>query len=433
VSSNTRLIKVEGLSRIEGEGKLYIRVKEGTVEEVRLNIFEPPRFFEAFLQGRHYLEIPDMVSRICGICPVAHQMSAIHAIEKILSLEVSPATRAMRRVLYLGEWIESHALSIYMLHAPDFTGCKDAVQMAKNYPTEVQRGLKLKKVGNEILKKLGGRAVHPVNVRVGGFYRRMEIEELEPLIEQLKWAREAALETVRWTSHLMFPDYRQDYEFVALRHPDEYPLNEGRIVSTKGMDIDPSQYELHFVEEQVKHSNALHSRIRERDTYLVGPLARFNLNFDKLTPVAQQAAREAGLSVPVRNPFKNIVVRSVEVLNSVEESLQLLQAYEPPEQPYVEVEGAPRPGWGYACTEAPRGMLYHHYRLNEQGLVEEARIIPPTAQNQNIIEEDLKLFVSQNMSIPRQELTNRCEQTIRNYDPCLSCSTHFLKLEWEEV
>ena len=292
--SKTRTIKVDYLARVEGEGALYVRIKGDRVEEVRLQIFEPPRFFEAFLRGRAFEEAPDITARICGICPVAYQMSAVHAIEDALGIRVDGALRELRRLLYCGEWIESHTLHVAMLHAPDFLGYEDAIRMAKDHPKEVQRALDLKKAGNEIVRVIGGREIHPVNVRVGGFYRVPTRAELAPLVDTLERARELALETVRWVSTFDMPDFEQDYEFVALRHPSEYPFNEGRLVSNKGLDIAIRDYDEHFVEEHVAHSNALHSVLKGRGAYFVGPMARYSLNFDRLSPLVQQAARDAG-------------------------------------------------------------------------------------------------------------------------------------------
>jgi len=425
-----RTIKVDYLARVEGEGALYVRLKDGVVTDVKLKIFEPPRFFEAFLRGRRYDEVPDITARICGICPIAYQMSSAHAMEDAFGVRVEGPLRALRRLIYCGEWIESHMLHVYMLHAPDFLGYEDAIQMAQDHPELVRRGLQLKKVGNEIVTLLGGREIHPINLRVGGFYRAPTKQELRPLVEKLEWAREAALETVRWTATLPFPDFEQDYEFVALRHPDEYAITEGRLVSNKGLDIAIREFDAHFEEEHVPYSNALHSRLKGRGAYLVGPLARYNLNFDKLSPPAQEAAREAGLGPECRNPFQSIIVRSVETLYACDEALRLIEAYEVPEQPAVAVE--PRAGVGYGCTEAPRGILYHRYRLDEHGIVLDAKIVPPTAQNQKRIEEDLWHVVPQHIGLPSEELTWRCEQAIRNYDPCISCATHFLKLHLEE-
>jgi coenzyme F420-reducing hydrogenase alpha subunit len=425
-----RTIKVDALARVEGEGALYVRTRNGTVVDAQLQIYEPPRFFEALLRGRHYSEAPDITARICGICPVAYQMSACHAMEDALGVRVEGPLRDLRRLIYCGEWIESHALHIYLLHAPDFLGYESAVHMARDHGDIVQRGLDLKRAGNELIELVGGRAVHPVNVRVGGFYRVPSRAELRPLVERLERAREAALETVRWVAGFEFPDFEQDYEFVALSHPDEYPFNEGRLVSNDGLDIAVRDYDDHFVEEHVAHSTALHSSIRGRGSYFCGPLARYHLNFERLSPLAQQAAREAGLGPSCRNPFQSIVVRAVEVLYACDEALRIVEAYGPPDRPAVEIE--PRAGTGYGCTEAPRGSLYHRYRIDGDGIILDAKIVPPTSQNQGAMEADLRRFVSDRVALPKQELTRQCEQAIRNYDPCISCATHFLTLDIQE-
>lgn len=425
----TKTIKVDALARVEGEGAVTVKVREGQVQEVEFRIFEPPRFFEAFLRGRRASEAPDITARICGICPVAYQMSAAHAMERLADVVVDNPIRALRRLLYCGEWIESHVLHVYFLHAPDFLGYADAVQMAGDHPEVVQRALELKKVGNAIVTLLGGRAVHPVNVRLGGFYRVPAARAWTPLIEQLKWAREAALEMVRWTAQLPLPEFEQDYEFVALRHPHEYPFNEGRLVSNKGLDIDIAAFEDFFVEEHVAHSTALQAELRARSNYFVGPLARYNLNFDRLSPLAQEAAKSAGMDARCLNPFKSIVVRSIETLYAVDEALRILQAYEMPELPYVPV--ALQAGIGYGCTEAPRGILYHSYQVDDEGVIVDARIVPPTAQNQKTIEHDLRTYVASRVNLPLNELTWQCEQVVRNYDPCISCSTHMVRLQVE--
>ena len=427
----TRTIKVGYLARVEGEGGLTVTVRRGRVEEVRLEIFEPPRFFEALLRGRSFAEAPDITARICGICPIAYQMSAVHAMEDALGVHVEGQLRALRRLVYCGEWIESHTLHVYMLHAPDFLGYPDAIAMARDHRETVQRGLRLKKAGNAIVALLGGREIHPVNVRVGGFYRVPERAELAPLADELAWARDAALETVRWVAGFEFPDFEPDYEFVALRHPDEYPMNEGRIASTAGLDVTAQEYEAHFVEDHVAHSNALQSRLRARGAYLCGPLARYALNAERLSPLARATARAVGLGPVCRNPFRSIVVRAIEVLHACDEALRLIAAYEPPPRPFVDV--APRAATGCAATEAPRGLLYHRYRLAADGAIEDAKIVPPTSQNQKSMEEDLARFVAPRLALPRDELTLRCEQAVRNYDPCISCATHFLRLRIDEA
>jgi coenzyme F420-reducing hydrogenase alpha subunit len=425
----TKTIKVDYLARVEGEGGMYIKLKGAEVVDVKLKIFEPPRFFEAFLRGRDFAEAPDITARICGICPIAYQMSAVHAMEDAFGIAVDGPVRALRRLIYCGEWIESHALHVYMLHAPDFLGYEDAIQMAKDHPEIVRRGLQLKKAGNEIVALVGGREIHPINVRVGGFYRAPTKRELAPLGQRLKWAREAALETVRWAATFPFPELEPDYEFVALSHPHEYPFNEGRLVSNQGLDIAIGEYDDHFIEEHVPHSNALHSVLKERGAYFVGPMARYNLNFEKLSPLAKEAAGEAGLGPTCRNPFQSIIVRSVEILYACDEALRLIDEYDMPDKPAVDIE--PRAATGYGCTEAPRGILYHRYRVDEHGVILDAKIVPPTSQNQKTIEGDLRQFVPKYVSLPEDRLRWHCEQAIRNYDPCISCATHFLKLEIE--
>jgi coenzyme F420-reducing hydrogenase alpha subunit len=424
-AKNGRTIKVDVLARVEGEGSLFIRMKGDKVADVRLKIFEPPRFFEAFLRGRRFTEAPDLTARICGICPIAYQMGAVHAMERICGVKVEGALRDLRRLMYCGEWIESHVLHVAMLHAPDFLGYQDAIEMARDHPDLVKTALRVKKAGNTLVALLGGREVHPINVRVGGFYRVPEKKELAAVAEELKWAREAARELVQWTGSLDFPEFEHDPEYVALRHESEYPLNEGRLVSNRGLDIPIEDFEKYFVEEQVEYSNALHCSLSGRGPYLVGPLARYNLNFDRLGLLAKEAAREAGLKEVCGNPFKSIVVRSVEALWACDEALRIIGSYEKPEQPAAEV--IPRAGTGWGCTEAPRGICYHRYRIDANGVIQEARIVPPTSQNQKTIERDLWDFVPLHADKSDEELTWKCEQAVRNYDPCISCATHFLK------
>ncbi len=430
MSGASRTIRVDTLARVEGEGALLIKMSGERVSDVKLRIYEPPRLFEAFLRGRHYSEAPDITARICGICPIAYQMSAVHAIERALRIQIDPAVRLLRRLFYCGEWIESHTLHVYMLHAPDFLGYQDAIAMARDHKQAVEKALRLKKIGNRIVQVLGGREIHPISAAVGGFHKVPTKQQLLEMVPDLEWALQASLETVRFTSTLPFPTFEQDYEFVALRHPDEYPFNEGRLVSNRGLNIDAAEYEDNFREIHVKHSNALHSIIRGRNSYHVGPLARFNLNFDKLPEAAQKAALEAKLAPPVKNPFRSIIVRAVELVFACHEALRVISQYEPP--PAARVEAPNRAGSGQAITEAPRGILYHSYSFDDSGLIQSAKIVPPTSQNQKRIEDDLRDYAATLVAWPLEEATWKCEQAIRNYDPCISCATHFLKLQIEK-
>ncbi len=420
-----RDLTVEGLARVEGEGAMHVVVTDGEVTDVRLRIYEPPRFFEAFLRGRSFTEPPDITARICGICPVAYQMSSCQAIEQACGITVDPPLRALRRLLYCGEWIESHVLHIYFLHAPDFLGVGSAIELAQTHRELVEKALKLKKIGNDLMEVVGGRAIHPINVRLGGFYRAPTKRELQPFVERLRWARDASLETVELVSTFDFPDLEIDHELVALHHPDEYAITEGRIVSDSGLDIEVAEFLEHFAEEHVERSTALHGRMIERGRYLVGPLARYSLNYEQLPAVAREAAEAAkGLGRVCRNPFRSIQVRAVETVAACDEALRIIEGYSEPERPAVPVE--PRAGTGHGATEAPRGLLYHRYSIDDEGLIQNADIIPPTAQNQDAIEADLRKLVTANLELDDHDLQHLCEQSIRNYDPCISCSTHFL-------
>ena len=425
MTHGSRHISVPALARVEGEGGLEIIVSDGQVTETRLDIYEPPRFFEALLRGRQYTEPPDITARICGICPVAYQMSACQAIEDACGAQVTDEIRALRRLIYCGEWIESHALHVYLLHAPDFLGYDSGIHLARDHPAIVARGLSIKKAGNRLMEVVGGRSVHPVNVKVGGFYRAPTANELKQLVPQLEQARQDAEDTVTWVAGFDFPAFDRDYEFVSLRHPDQYPITEGSIASTSGLDITPAEYDKHFEEFQVPHSTALHSVLDGR-TYLTGPMARYALNSRRLPASVRSVAHQAGLTATCTNPFKSIVVRAVELLFACDEALRLIGQYRPPDPPAIDVR--PITATGYGCTEAPRGMLYHRYAITDDGTITDAKIVPPTSQNQRAIEADLRDFAAPRLAMDHETLTRECEQAVRNHDPCISCAAHFLDL-----
>ncbi len=430
MSDNVRTIHVEALSRVEGEGGMTVRLCDGAVESVELKIYEPPRFFEAFLRGRSPHEVPDIVARICGICPVAYQMSAVHAIERACDVRITPEIRRLRRLLYCGEWIESHVLHMHLLHAPDFLDCESGLKAAESHPEAIRRGLRLKKHGNELLEVLGGRAIHPVNVAVGGFYRAPRREELHRLIPQFEWGLQAAVDATRWVAGFTFPEFDVDYDFVALVHPDEYALNEGRIASNRGDSWSVEEFEQAFEERQVPHSTALQAIRRSTgEAYFVGPLARMTLSFDRLSETARRTADEIGFAPPCRNPFRGIVARSLEVIHAYDEALSILRDYREPSVSRIDVPLGP--GDGCAATEAPRGLLYHHYRLDDAGMISLAKIVPPTSQNQGQIERDLATWLPRILGETDAAVAHSCERIIRNYDPCISCSTHFLRINWE--
>ncbi|OCB49782.1 dehydrogenase [Mycobacterium vulneris] len=425
MNPDTRTLAVGALTRVEGEGALHVTLTDGAMDRVELNIYEPPRFFEAFLRGRAYTEPPDITARVCGICPVAYQVSACNAIEDACGATLDPQLTALRRLLYCGEWIHSHTLHIYLLHVPDFLGRPDAISLAKERPEFIERGLALKKAGNRLMEQLGGRAIHPINVRLGGFYSVPAPADLKPLTEMLHRAMDDALDTVRIVAEFDFPDTEFDHELLALTAPDSYAIENGAIRRSAGPGFEVGEFTDHVVETQVRHSTALHATL-DGGRYLTGPMARYSLNSARLSPIARQAAAEAGLGTQCRNPFRSIVVRAVEVVYAIEEALRIITEYERPPQPFVEVPA--RAGVGHGVSEAPRGLLYHRYEIGDDGLIRAATIIPPTSQNQAAIEHDMAELVAANLSLDDATLTSLCERSIRNYDPCISCSAHFLTL-----
>jgi len=425
--ARTQRFEVEGLTRVEGEGSLKLVVRDGEVTEARLGIFEAPRYFERLVQGRTPDEVLDIVARICGICPVAYQMSAVHAFEDAAGVEIDPAVRALRRLLYCGEWIESHALHVYFLHAPDFMGYASAIELARDHRVLVERALALKKAGNHLVALVGGRPIHPVSVRVGGFYHVPTRSAMTAMRPELTAALDIALETVAVVAGLEPPVFEREPRLVSLRHPTDYPMNEGRIVSTDGLDLAPTDWEAAFEEDQVGWSNALQARTHAGEVYLLGPSSRITLAADQLHPRAAEALAATGLAEAIRrNPFRSIVARAVELVHATALALDIIADYRPPERPSA--TWTPGPGAAAWATEAPRGLLFHRYELDEQGRVASARIVPPTSQNQAAIEADLSDFAPSVLDLPHEVATHRFEQLIRSYDPCISCATHFLDL-----
>jgi coenzyme F420-reducing hydrogenase alpha subunit len=422
------VLHVGTLARVEGEGAMHIEFRDGKVTDVQLNIFEPPRFYEAFLRGRSFTEPPDITARICGICPVAYQMSACWAIEDACGVTVPEEIRLMRRLLYCGEWIESHALHVFLLHAPDFLGYDGAIEMAADHPAVVERGLRMKRAGNDLMTLVGGRSIHPINVRIGGFYRMPDLADLRAFRPTLEQALDDALATVQLVAGFDFPDLEQPYEYVSLRAEEGYPIETGSVVTSSGAAFEVRDFPAHIEEFHVEHSNALHANLDAgaRGPYVVGPLARYTLNHDRLSPLAQQAAREAGLGTTCRNPFRSIIVRAVELVEAYHEALRIIDGWTGSAAPSVAVPA--RAGEGFGASEAPRGVLFHRYVLDGDGIIRDAQIVPPTSQNQPSIEADLRTLVEGWVELDDHALQHRCEHAIRNYDPCISCATHFLDL-----
>ena len=429
--SDEKVYRVQMLARVEGEGRFHLRIENGRVVDAELSIFEAPRFFEALLCGRAINEVPDIVARICGICPVAYQLSSVRALETAMGIDIPDSLWALRRLLYCGEWIESHVLHIFLLHAPDYLDYASAMEMARDHKELVERGLRMKKVGNQIVEVLGGRAIHPVSVSVGGFTRTPRPSELEALRPALMAALDDSIETVTWASSLAMPAQHNDYVFVSTK-ANAYPMERGDLLAISDRDdIQVSQFSEFFRESHVSRSNALHCRLMDGKAYLCGPMARISLFSDRLHPNAASALERSGLRLPMTNPYQSIVARAVEVVHAFSEALDIISTYRRPHAPHT--KWSPCSAVGHGATEAPRGLLYHRYEIDEDGSVQHANIVPPTSQNQARIEEDLVALAPSILPLSHEQATHRCEQLIRAYDPCISCATHFLRLDIETL
>jgi coenzyme F420-reducing hydrogenase alpha subunit len=428
-----RSVDVPVVARVEGEGALHLRIEDDVLTSVELEIYEPPRFFEAFLRGRHAMEVSDIVPRICGICPVAYQMSALYGLEELFEVEVPVGTHELRRLLYLGEWIESHMLHVHLLALPDYLGFDDAIQLAKaGHGPAVERGLRLKRLGNDLMAAIGGREIHPVSPRLGGFSKAVARRTLEGFVPRLEDAAAELLEVADLVGSIDKPAFPREAELVAITDPREYAICRGSMVSTGGRAWSFREYEQVSEEEHVAHSNALHSVFADtKEPYFLGPLARVSLNAGQLGPLARDAMTRSGLSLPTTDPFASMAARVVETGLAIEEALALIRAYEPPDPPHADV--TPRAGRAAWATEAPRGTLYHRYDVAQDGTILEAKIVPPTSQNLRHMERDLALFLPDKLDRPDDELTRLAEMVVRNYDPCISCATHFLRLDVERA
>lgn len=419
-------IRVPTLSRVEGEGALELGIEDGRLTDLRLRIYEPPRYFEKLLEGRSHADLPDIEARICGICPAAYQLTAVRAVEAAFGMQLPDHLVDLRRLLYCGEWIQSHCLHIHLLAAPDFLGFENAIAMSRDHGEFLDRGMRLQNLGNRIMEWLGGRSVHPVNVRTGGFHKLPDPRHANPIRRDLDLAWDESAQLLQWTTGLGMPDAVHDIPQVSLRHGEEYPLYSGRIVSTAGLDIDADGYPGHFAEAQVPWSTALHSML-DGKPYMVGPLARINLNLDRLPAEVLEPLGQTAIRFPSLNPYHAIVARAVEVRYCIHLARELFGRIDYSAPPSV--AATLREGTGAAATEAPRGLLWHQYSFASDGSVREARIVPPTSQNQACIEADLRRsLLAFGLDREEDEIRRHAEQVIRNYDPCISCATHFLDL-----
>lgn len=420
-----RQVKVNYMARVEGETALDITINETEIEDLQLRLYEPPRFFQAFLIGRHFEEVPDLVARICGICPVSHMLTSMEAIEQALNVVPSAETLRLRELLALSQWIQSHTLHTYMLAAPDYLGYPSVIEMASEHKEIVEQALRLKRLGNDLTVLIGGREIHPVTAVIGGFTHAPDEDSVKTMITRLQEAKGDVGDMVDIAAGLSLPNFHRDMECISLKGNNRYPILTGTLASNKGLEASKEEYRQYIQERHVEHSNALFSSVKNRSSFIVGPLARVNQNYNLLSAHAKGAALRNGLDYPSNNSFDSIPARALEVMWAIERSIELLKELTfKADQVVVKTKA----GTGYGLHEAPRGLLYHYYRINKQGMIEEADIVTPTAHNAYNMEEDLRKMVPEMLDLSDEELTLRCEMLVRAYDPCFSCSVHSLKV-----
>lgn len=410
-------INVHYIARVEGEGSVKFEIRDGKLRNLRLNIWEPPRFFEGFLVGRKYDEVPDIVSRICGICPVSHMTTSINALEKAMGISPSPEIKKLRTIMELSQIAASHIVHIYALVLPDY----HRLDMLSGLDNETRRLIRMKEAINGVTALFGGRALHPVAMVVGGFTKVPPEDEISRLIEQLEGIKHDALETVKMVSGLACPELQGDVEYVALVKEDEYAVNDGMIATSSGLKTDLSGYYSFFEEKQVPYANAKKTTMKGMRPIMVGAFSRLHMKFHSLHPEAKKAAVSTGFAPSENNPFFNIMAQAIEVVHCIYACSELMRGLDCREtfQRVIPGEGA-----GAAMTEAPRGLLYHEYQVNKRGVIEKANIVTPTAYNFQGLEENLKKMVRDNIDTPADELALLCEMLVRAYDPCFSCSVH---------
>ena len=423
-------VNVHHLTRVEGHGNIVVDVKNGELVKCQLDIVEAPRFFEAMLRGRPYNEASHITSRICGICATGHATASLRATENALGVEPTEQTELLRKLLFHGEIIDSHVLHVYMLVAPDFFGLGSVIPLAESHPEVVLRALRIKKLSGDLCAMISGRHTHPIAMAVGGFTHLPTVKEMLAMRERLVAAREDMDETIALLKTLPWPQFERETEYVSLQKDDEYAFIDGRIATTDGFTYEIPEYRQVTNEYCVPHSTAKHAK-HNRDSYMVGALARFNNNYHQLHPRAKAAAGELGMEPIVANSFLNSGAQAVEMVHCVEDSISLIDELVDrglKEESLYQFQG--KGGDGVGSCDVPRGILFHSYEIDDAGLIQGANCIIPTGQNYANMEADMRALVPQILDRPQEEITHMMEMLIRAYDPCISCSTHFLDVEF---
>lgn len=422
-------IHVDHVTRVEGHGNIIVNVKEGKIEDCRWEVVEAPRFFEAFVRGRSYLEVAHITSRICGICSVGHTLASLKATEAAMGVQISEQTRLLRRILIQGENMQSHVLHTYFLAAPDFVGAPSVFPLVKTHPEVVLRALRLKKLANDLCDVFGGRTVHPITPTVNGFTKLPEIKAIKEIRKRLAKAKSDLDATVELFKSLKIPDFKRETEYISLKSKEEYALYDGVIASTDAGTTPVENYKQWTNEYCVPHSTAKYTK-NVRESYMVGALARFNNNHEQLSPGAKKAAAELGLKAPCYNPFMNNVAQVVEIIHAVEESIRLIDELLAKGLQEEDRRILIKAGRGVGAVDVPRGILFHDYTYDKNGICVAANCVIPTNQNHGNIQKDMEAFLPHLLDKPEEEIRLSLEMLVRAYDPCISCSTHLLKVDF---
>ena len=436
-------IHVHHIARVEGHGNIVVDVKNGELKEIKLEIVESPRFFEAMLIGRRFPEAVHITSRICGICAISHTSASVKAIEDALGIKPTWQTETMRNILMAAEILDSHALHSFFLAAPDFLGVPSVIPLASTHPDVVKTAINFKKLAHDICDAMVGRHTHPISLTVDGFTNLVTEDQMQGLLSKVKESLEREVPgTIEFFSKLKIPEFERKTDYACLVKPDMYPFYDGIIRSSETGEYKPKDYKQKIAERVVDHSSAKHA-LGPVKPYMVGALSRFNTNYKQLMPKAKEAAEKLGLKAPSYNPYHISLAQVVELVHSLESMKELIEELlsqgikdERLERPPIAGWSAKLPptkkSWGVGVVEAPRGLLIHEYKLNSDGLIDAANCIIPTAQNLANIEDDMRKLVPEILDRPKDEITLLLEMLVRSYDPCISCSTHMLKVDFVE-
>jgi sulfhydrogenase subunit alpha len=424
-------IRLNHICKVEGHADLAIEIIDGKLVRCELGAVEGARFFEVLVVGRRWDELKEITSRICGICSVAHSVTSIKAVEDAFGITPSLQTKKLRELMTMGERIRSHATHLYMLSLPDFVGCESAIEMAPKYKAELERALRLIKLGNEVVIVLSGRQMHPVACVVGGFTKVPTKDELADLKVLFKGARKDAVETLKLFLTLPYPDVERDIEHICISQEGEVPLIDGIVVSDHGLRVEPGKYESLITEFMEPYSTAKFA-VREGKEYMLGALARMNNCWEEVAPDLRQMVKKSGVKFPSKNPFHNLIAQAVELAHWVDLAEKLLDSLDT--HPELPITVRPCVGKGVGITEAPRGLLFHTYEFDEHGVCTKCSIMTPTSQFLRAQELDIQFYIQSllDKNASKETIIFETEKLIRAYDPCYSCSAHFLDVEWKE-